>query len=538
MPLRTINRRFYIIGVFLLIGSCLIYIVDKTIKQGELEKRKRLLQAEGIYASQQFLKGIDKFSVLVSGIQSYVQVHPSVPSKQEMYRYLKNQANSLEVKNTIVVSFLDTNHVFKYSISPSSLSPNNLEGQMVSSFRNGDEIDRLEFLLEKDGLHLFPPLNLVEGYVGIPLNFRVTKKGIVQGYMACLIDFKQIINEVYDRPTSKDIVYHFSTNQDVSFSREGVYDGSTIYNSKKDEEWYENYNLPDRAYTTHTVSRYNNDFNIGFALKQPYKRGAYITLSLISWFFALAVSLLFFLLYWRLQIKEHRLLEDKNRDLRNANESLKHFTHASSHDLKEPLRTIGSFSALLKRNYYEKLDNSAKEYLDYIVSSVQKMNILLDDLLKYSSVISNFHLGKENVNINVLVQKVIEDLGPTINEKNTKIAIGSLPTVIANPSLLYQLFQSLISNAINFNDKASPEVSIDFIEDQNTYLVKDNGVGIDPAFHENIFVAFKRLSNDIRSSGIGLTICKKIVEHHNGTIWVESELGKGTSFYFSLSSSI
>jgi len=191
-------QKTYIIPLLILIsGIGLIFLVDHKIEEAELEKREVRLQTESNIAIAQFLKGINKLAILTSGIRSYIESKPGVPTKEDLQSYLKTQFEHLASKDSLVVSFIDSNHIFRYSVTPNSLTPNNLDGSSVKKIRDSFAIARLDKLLTYPEFRLFPPINMVEGYVGIPLNFRVVKDSVVIGYIASLINFKSIINDLY-----------------------------------------------------------------------------------------------------------------------------------------------------------------------------------------------------------------------------------------------------------------------------------------------------------------------------------------------------
>jgi len=299
MSISNINSKFLFLLLIILTGGILIYQVDKTIERKEREKRKINIQKESELATKQFQKGVEKFSALVSGIRGFVSVQEDVPTKTELFDFLEIQFSSMATEDSIIISFVDTNHVFRYSITPYSLSPNDLEGKSVGSIRNPEEIKRLDSLMNNDDLRLFAPINLIEGYIGIPLNFRVVKNGVVQGYMASVINFNYIIDQVYNESSSQEFVYHFSTSEGTSFDRVACYDGSTVYNKLQDIESYRRFKLPESAYTYKTFSNFGYGFKIGVAYKTPYKRSFFLTFALVSWLFALGVFLTFLLIYLR-----------------------------------------------------------------------------------------------------------------------------------------------------------------------------------------------------------------------------------------------
>jgi signal transduction histidine kinase len=227
-------------------------------------------------------------------------------------------------------------------------------------------------------------------------------------------------------------------------------------------------------------------------------------------------------------------------ELKRSNDELQQFAYVASHDLQEPLRTIASFTQLLERRYKSKLDNDADEFMDYIVNAAKRMQTLINDLLRYSRVMTK---GKEfePVNIEDVLDDVLGNLKMFIEENNAEITHDNLPTVMADRLQLIQLFQNLIGNSIKFKkENEPPKIHISARKDEKNkeyiFSVADNGIGMDPQYAERIFIIFQRLHtiNEYHGTGIGLSIAKRIVERHGGHIWVESELGKGSTFHFTL----
>ena len=226
-----------------------------------------------------------------------------------------------------------------------------------------------------------------------------------------------------------------------------------------------------------------------------------------------------------------------NEELMRSNNELEQFAYVASHDLQEPLRMVASYTDLLAERYAGKLDEKADKFIRYAVEGARRMQELINDLLALSRVNSR---GEpfEIVACADVVAKVRQDLAKAIEESGAEICVGGLPVVLAARTQLAQLFQNLIGNAIKFRGDASPRVEISAAQDGSNWVftVKDNGIGIAREFHERVFVIFQRLHERQKysGSGIGPAIAKKIVERHKGRIWVESEVGAGTHFFFSI----
>ncbi|MBI1889680.1 MAG: HAMP domain-containing protein [Burkholderiales bacterium] len=231
-------------------------------------------------------------------------------------------------------------------------------------------------------------------------------------------------------------------------------------------------------------------------------------------------------------------LKHNMQELARSNAELEQFAYVSSHDLQEPLRMVASYTQLLEKRYAERFDEKGLTYLHYIVDGARRMQQLIDDLLMFSRVGTR---GKElrPISAREPFSAALQNLKAAIQESRASITGNDLPQVMGDITQLTQLFQNLISNAIKFTKQGmTPQIHIQ-VTDQNEFwlfAVKDNGIGIDHDHFERIFVIFQRLHGrtEYPGSGIGLAICKKIIERHGGRIWVESQPDKGSTFYFTL----
>lgn len=238
--------------------------------------------------------------------------------------------------------------------------------------------------------------------------------------------------------------------------------------------------------------------------------------------------------------KAEEQLRETITELKRSNDELQQFAYITSHDLQEPLRTIASFTQIMEKRYKNRLDSDADEYIDFIVDAAVRMKEMIQGLLYYSRVGTKGGEFKLTDTEEAL-KNAISNLQLTIKENNAKISYDKLPTIMADKGQLIQLFQNLIENAIKFRKPdISPKIHISARKDpqKNEYIfsVSDNGIGMEPQYTDKIFEVFKRLHtmDEYRGAGIGLAISKRILDRHGGHIWVESELGKGSIFYFNI----
>jgi PAS domain S-box-containing protein len=228
-------------------------------------------------------------------------------------------------------------------------------------------------------------------------------------------------------------------------------------------------------------------------------------------------------------VSETRRTEE---ELRRSNEELEQFAYVASHDLSEPLRVIAGFVDLLARRYRGQLDADADRFIGFTVAGVERMQAIIDDLLAYSRA-GRAALELVEVDTAVLIREVLQALAPSIAERRASVEVGGLPRVWAEPTLLRQLFQNLIGNAVKFADAEQPKVRVSAVRERERWRfdVADNGPGIDPRHAKRIFEMFQRMhGREVPGTGIGLSIAKRIAERHGGRIWVAPAAGGGSVF--------
>jgi light-regulated signal transduction histidine kinase (bacteriophytochrome) len=236
--------------------------------------------------------------------------------------------------------------------------------------------------------------------------------------------------------------------------------------------------------------------------------------------------------------KANQTLQNANHLLRRANDDLEQFAYSASHDLREPLRTVAVYTQLLKRHFGDKVDSKAEIYIGHTVSGARRMETLMNDLLSYVQAARGADEQLTVIDSNQVLHTTISNLQTAIQESGASIISDDLPMLPVHAVHLQQLLQNLIGNAIKYRSDTAPKIEISARRSAQEWIfhIKDNGIGIDPQYAKQVFGIFKRLhsSESYSGTGIGLAICQKIVERYGGRIWVESELGKGATFCFTL----
>jgi PAS domain S-box-containing protein len=237
-------------------------------------------------------------------------------------------------------------------------------------------------------------------------------------------------------------------------------------------------------------------------------------------------------------LKHREALERRSAELKRSNDDLQQFAYIAAHDLQEPLRMVASYTQLLAKRYKGRLDSDADEFIAFAVDGAHRMQVLIGDLLAYCRVGTTGNELRETSSEAALEQALL-NLQGAILENGGVVTHDPLPSVIADGAQLVQLFQNVVGNAIKYRSAELPRVHVSAKKNGGNewiFSMRDNGLGIDPQYFEKIFVMFQRLHGreEFSGTGIGLTVCKKIVERHGGRMWVESEPGKGSTFYFAL----
>jgi PAS domain S-box-containing protein len=237
-------------------------------------------------------------------------------------------------------------------------------------------------------------------------------------------------------------------------------------------------------------------------------------------------------------LKHREALERRAAELTRSNNDLQQFAYIAAHDLQEPLRMVASYTQLLSKRYKGKLDSDADEFIGYAVDGAHRMQLLIEDLLAYCRVGTT---GKppQEISSTAALEQALLNLQSTIQESGAVVTHGPLPTVVVDGSQLVQLFQNVVGNALKYRSAEPPRVHISAEKNRAgewIFSLQDNGLGIDPRYFEKVFVMFQRLHGreEFSGTGIGLTLCKKIAERHGGRMWLESEPGKGSTFYVAL----
>lgn len=402
-----------------------------------------------------------------------------------------------------------------------------------------DSFHRKEALkaLKRRELYFEGPIKLKQGGIGIVGRLPVYRNKVFWGFAAVIIRKETLLNAIGIDSTGRNNTYSYqlvksekqSGNSDLMFKNLEDYNTGVFYK--------EHVNI--------------GDWDVYAQLNNPH----YLDRALQFSFMGLLFSFLFTLFMWHLSVQPQKLkllvekktkaldwlnreLEDRAHELTASNKELEQFAYIASHDLQEPLRMVSTFLTLIERKYSHILDENGKKYIYFAVEGAKRMRSIILDVLEFSRV-GKYVDKSEKIDLNQLLDEVCMGLQKTIDEKKAVVSYSVLPEIVSYRSPMLQVFQNLIGNSLKYcKEGIHPLVQVSVVRHRDEWLfsIKDNGIGIDKEYAEKIFVIFQRLhsKDQYSGSGLGLAIVKKIINNLGGAVWLESEVGAGSTFYFTL----
>ncbi|KAA3619132.1 MAG: sensor histidine kinase [Flavobacterium sp.] len=536
--------------VIFIIGITAIYLIDRNQTDNEVQKNKLKLEQAHQRSVSQFTTAIHEFAALVAGMKVFMNESEELPSADLLHRFVQKQLEAIQSNDSIAVSYLDSTHTFKYSFTRHKMDPNNLVGRKVAAIRAEDKIQALNHLMQTDSLLLFPPMNLVEGWVGIPLNFRVRRDGRTMGYVAPILQFKTLMQGMYTDQTKKDFAFRFRWENEYEFDREQVYNDTKVYNTNKDPEYYRNYNIRDSDFLSSDLNLYGSNIQISTAFKNStVERNLVIYILLIG--HLLLTSLFFILNRLRLKSKElnrelesaNDLLEYRGQKLSEQNEELKDLNKTKDklfsiigHDLKQPLHSITGLLQLLENEQIE--DPSLQTIITELKKTTNNTTELLSNLLRWaSSQTGDLKYQPVMCDLDAILDNVIEVIKPAARLKSINIhePVNKNVKVYADANMLSTVFRNLLSNALKFTQ---PKGNITINTEVNsTYAIvhiQDDGIGMKQEELSRLYNMESQISSLGTSgeigTGLGLLLCRQFISMNLGKLEVTSKENEGSRF--------
>lgn len=549
----SFKRQLFVLGIILVFGILFLSGMMEIIEEKEREATRARLEKAHQQALVTFEDGIERFATLISGIRAYMVASPDFPTQNELQDFVAHQLRDIKYTENLTVSFVDTAHVFRYSFDKDVIDPVGLVGTSVKMLRNQVEIDRLNAMLQDEHLHLSQPINLLEGFVGLPITFSVVKDGKVLGYIAAIIDFNALVTSLYEVNDEEEFVYRFSVGNLLDFDRARVHDGSRVYHDQIDSSYYQYYDLEQSDFLYSTLNLYGLEFQIGSApVGTLYASSAneFLSILLYGWYILL-ITFFGFSLYRLMKFRKLNIrLQDSNRTIRQQtnqletqNAELKQVVHTKDklfsiigHDLKSPLNSLITIVNLAESDRI-----TAEETKNFVhdVGEAARHNLsLLDNLLRWSMQNSGAdRVRKMDLRLFDMVQDTSDQLEMVAKTKQINIVneVDQNLMLQADYEMISTILRNLISNAIKFS---YPEDSIlvDAKIEKDTVIlsVTDTGVGmtqdeLNALFHTGSDVV-RRGTNDEPGTGLGLVVVRDFIEKHDGELIIHSKEGKGSTF--------
>ncbi len=538
------RRHLIMLLIVFLLGSVVVYIVADHIDRNEQNNRQAQLVSVNRRAAFEFSESLDRFVYLMSGVRSFVTHSKEFPSQEELREFVNKQLEDLGYRDSLIISYIDQDHIFRYSFTQRAINPAGLVGTSVRAIRSENAMKRLDEVMKDEEFHLFPVTNLFEGWVGIPLDFNVVRDGKSIGYIAAIADFKSIIEPIYTVEPSDKFVFRFSVNG-TEFDRERAYDGTRVFHDREDPKYAGNYDIKEDNYLYSEVLRYGLIFKIGTAYINEYQKNETLRLLIYGWF----MMLIGFVSYSLYRLSKFKKLNDsltksidtiefqktkldiQNSELNKLNATKDKFFSIIGHDLKGPLTSISSIVNLWNTKSLD--ESQTDELMEKLGTATLGASKLLDNLLQWSLVnTGQINWDPEDIALAELVDEVFFQLGASASSKHINLVkdIEESVHLKGDRNMLSTIIRNLVSNGIKFS-KANGNVSVKAEKADGSILFKvtDHGEGLTEEERVSLF----RLGEGVKSAsgtGLGLILVKEFVNRHKGTITVESEKSKGTTF--------
>jgi signal transduction histidine kinase len=543
-------NKFFILAI-LLAGAITLFYVNYELIENARESWARKKEIVHIQAARTFKTRLERYASVVSGLRSHMINSDHILNGVEMQDFLNHQVKDLNFKDSVIISYLDVDHNFIYSISNNEIDPSSLVGTNVGDYRGETALRNLERVFQDEKLHLYKPLNLIEGWVGISFNFSVRDKGEVIGYVIAIVNFNSIIKDIYDPQFIDEFCHHFTTSNGLDFDRDRVYDNSKIYHDRVDPEYYKNFNIPESNFLYSEIALYEKKFRIGTSYKEPFSWDLMTPLfSGVGYLFFVAM---FIYIYRQSQMmnrlnqkliiineeveSQKNKIESKNMELEEANASKDKFFSIIGHDIKSPLRSIQTLISLRRDQVISPEETEA--FLKDLDQLNSKTVSLLDNLLEWATISQDKgKVGFRQLSINSIAEDIIE-----LNKGASKLKMIEVINILddnleimGDPNMVSGILRNVFSNAIKFTNKnGTIKISGKDQGDRIQISISDNGVGMGVEELQNIFKIVKdapsKGTDGELGTGLGLVISKEYIELHNGKIWAESEESRGTTFY-------
>ncbi len=538
---KTKLKTSYFLILILIVGAVLLLYIDQAIKNQNLKERETRLRTMHNIAKTEVEQGLHKFAALVSGVKTKIYQSEEIPPVEELQAFVSNQIDHLVGIDSIAASFVDKDHVFQFAFTKDKLDPYEISGIPLKRLRPNYKVEMMDSLMMSGKFFSLFPINVVEGWVAIPLDFGVIKNGEAMGYMAMLTDFKSVVEELYTKDIMDEFVFHFTTSNSIDLNRERVFDETPVYNNNEDAEYFRNFQVDSTSFIYSDIDFYGLDFRMGTAFKKPYQRNDYVSILLLGWFLTLVIFSWVTLRQLSNLKASGRHITEQKKEMADLMDTKNKLFSIVAHDLRSPLATIIGLTDLLKEEEFK--DPEIRDVVTELEHSSRNTLNLLDNLLKWSKVqTGDLNFNPEEVDLKELIEKATAIFGSAMKNKElTLVSPAESAFAKVDTNMISTVIRNLLNNAIKFSPKRST-ITIGLEKKSNVIqiMLKDEGVGIPKQEQAQLFNPSNATTtsgtNGERGTGLGLLLCKEFVEVHQGKIWFDSKEGEGTTFYFTVPS--
>jgi two-component sensor histidine kinase len=498
--------------IALVIGALVLQHLINSYNNTEKQKQIDELNKIHLNAVSDAKAGIDNYATLVSSIRGFIKNSKEFPKEKQIQNYLTDLLKDLKFNDSLLVNYVDKNHVIKYVITPNQIDPSNLKGISASDFRPKEEVQKLEDLMKQDSISLFPPINLKEGWCGFPFNFSAKNyDNEVVGYMVPILDVKYLLNAFYDNDINRKFVHKFSINDSINLSREAVYDGTNIYNTRRDNEFFKNFDLSNKDIISSNINLYGLNLNITSAYKEmPTTNRAFISLSYL-WYVILILFSALLLFQLSKNKKLNTGLKAANQEIELKNEALENNLYKNQTLIKEIHHRVKNnmqmISGLLELQEDEYQDEKIIKALEESRNRIQSMSLVHEKLYNSASlqdvktkeyIVQLIAFVENTIGGNrVYVSKEIDVSSDLIFDADTTANLGLIINELVTNSYKYA-----------FSEKSSNKIRISIVKQKHTYklIYLDNGGGLNKDYDFE------------SSSSLGMKLVYVLTEQLNGQI--------------------
>ncbi|MBU2938719.1 sensor histidine kinase [Lacinutrix sp. C3R15] len=526
--LKLINRLkyFIVVVIILIIGAFLLHKLLSNYTAFERQKIEAQLQNAHNNKIIRAKAAIDVYATLVSSIKSYTINTSSFPTEKKLQKYLNDLLQEIKFKDSILINYINTDHVFQYVVTPTELDPKKLKGISVKAFRSKEVIDELDSLMQTSNIKLFSPVNLREGWAGFPFNFSaINEKNEVIGYMSPILNVKYLLDYFYTNNSQDTYVHKFLVNDSLDLTREAIYNNTEIYNKARDKEYYKNFNIEESDFIYTNIQLFGLNLKVGSAYKNKplintnINAIAYIWYVLLSFMVLISRRQYFKIRVLNRDLKQvNNIVSDKNKELESSLYKIETLIKEIHHRIKNNMQMVAGI-LLLQEEEYD--DENIKKALRDSQNRIQSMSLVHEKLYNNTTL--------KEVKIKDYVVQLIDFVEDTIKNKTMQlrklISINEAIIFDADTtSNLGLIINELITNSFKYAFKTDQEnsLSIEIVKEGAFYKLtyKDNGAGLPDDF------------NIKKSESLGMQLIDILTEQLSGSLEYTKKPESTFTIYF------